>query len=307
MSESISRRSLLGSTLVVGASALMPGLAQAKPKRQLRIAHLTDTHLTPESKTQKEFEKAIGAAQSLSPKPDYILFGGDEVMETLGADQASAAAQWKSYSSVKKANVEIPAIHTIGNHDVWGWYKGSGTSGEEPKWGKKWALDEFGLDKPYHSVTKNGWKIIVLDSVFHLPGSYTSKLDDDQFGWLEDELKNTPKNTNILIASHIPLVCVCGFVDGDNAKTGNWVIPGSWMHLDFLKIKNLFHKHKNVKAAVSGHMHQVDAANFLGVDYYCNGAVSGNWWNGDYYEFAPGIAVIDLFDDGTVKNTYQSY
>jgi len=307
MSQQITRRTLLGSTLTAGAVSLLPNLPQKTPKRQLRLAHLTDTHITTESKAQQGFEKAIAAAQSLNPKPDYILFGGDEVMETLGADEASTAAQWKSYQSVKKANIEIPAIHTLGNHDVWGWYKSSKTTGSEPKWGKKWALEEFALEKPYYSITKNGWKIIVLDSIFHLEGSYTSKLDDDQFGWLEDELKNTPASTNILVSSHIPLVCVCGFVDGDNAKTGNWIIPGSWMHLDFLKIKNLFHKHKNVRAAVSGHMHQVDAANFLGVDYFCNGAVSGSWWGGNYYEFPPGIAVIDLFDDGTVKNTYQSY
>ncbi len=308
MSQNLTRRSLLGTSLLAGASALLTTSPTPAPKRQLRIAHLTDTHITTESKAQLGFQKALEAAQSLDPKPDYILFGGDEIMDAFAADESKTKAQWDSYNSVKKANLEIPAIHTIGNHDIWGWNKSSSqTTGQEAKWGKNWCMEQFQISKPYHTVTKNNWKIIVLDSTFPSGGGYTAKLDEPQFEWLENELKSTPKETNILLSSHIPLLCVCGFVDGDNAKTGNWVVPGSWMHIDFLRLKNLFHNHPNVKAAVSGHMHQVDMANFLGVDYYCNGAVSGAWWGGNYYEFGPGFAVIDLFDDGSVTNIYQSY
>jgi len=308
MSSGISRRSLLSGTIASAATGILPNFTQAKHKRSLRLAHLTDTHIRPESVSQKGFENAISAAQGLKDKPDMLLFGGDEVMETLGADEASAKAQWNSYLSVKKANLELPSIHMIGNHDCWGFNKtASKATGEEPLFGKKRAQEALELAKPYYSITKNGWKIIVLDSTFQLENSYTAKLDDAQFGWLQDELANTSKSTHVLIASHIPLVSVCAYVDGDLAKTGNWVIPGSWMHLDFLKIKDLFKKHPNVKAAVSGHMHQVDAANFLGVDYYCNGAVSGAWWDGDYYEFSPGFATIDLYADGTVVNEYRKY
>src|SRR5690349_2250606 len=64
------------------------------------------------------------------------------------------------------------------------------------------------------------------------------------------------------------------------------------------RIKDLFQKCKSVKLALSGHVHYVDAIEYLGVKYLCNGAVSGNWWRNPLAldEFAPVYAIIDLYD-----------
>ena len=48
----------------------------------------------------------------------------------------------------------------------------------------------------------------------------------------------------------------------------------------------------------------MDVTEYLGVSYVCNGAVSGGWWGGNYQEFGPGYTIIDLFADGTFRNTY---
>lgn len=306
MSERFSRRSLLGHSLLAGASAVLPAKFDTAPTLQLRIAHLTDTHMTVDAKARTGFERALEAAQSVSPKPDVVVFGGDEIMDAFAVDESGTRAQWDSYRSVKRANLEVPAIHTIGNHDVWGWnQERSGATGREPLFGKAWSLQEFELERPYYSRMVKGWKIIVLDSTFRVGQAYEARMDEEQFEWLTSELEGTPADTPVLVSSHIPLVCVCGFVDGDRTSKGYWDIPASWMHMDFLRVKNLFAKHPQVKGALSGHMHQSDMARFLGVDYFSTLAVSGAWWDGDYYEFGAGFAIVDCFSDGRVTCAYR--
>ena len=53
----------------------------------------------------------------------------------------------------------------------------------------------------------------------------------------------------------------------------------------------------------------VDAIEYLGVKYLCNGAVSGNWWGSPLSldEFAPVYAVIDLYEDGSSDHRMMYY
>ena len=105
----------------------------------------------------------------------------------------------------------------------------------------------------------------------------------------------------------MPILTATGFYEG-NEKTGNWVVPGSWMHLDFNEIKKLFMAHGNVKLCISGHMHLQDFVVYNGVTYCCNGAVSGSWWGSEYYhETHAGYALIDLYEDGTFNLNYHHY
>jgi len=79
------------------------------------------------------------------------------------------------------------------------------------------------------------------------------------------------------------------------------------MHVDFRRIKDLFTKYPNVKLSISGHIHLVDRVDYLGVSYFCNGAVSGGWWGGKYQEFSNGYAIVELFEDGSFTNQYIEY
>jgi hypothetical protein len=62
-----------------------------------------------------------------------------------------------------------------------------------------------------------------------------------------------------------------------------------------------------VKLAISGHIHLLDEVVYNDVTYYCNGAVSGNWWKGDYHQTPAGYAVINLYEDGTFNREYIAY
>ena len=73
-------------------------------------------------------------------------------------------------------------------------------------------------------------------------------------------------------------------------------------------LRAIFKRHRNVKCAVSGHIHLVDRVDYLGVTYLCDGAVSGAWWKGSRFDEAdPGYALINLYDDGSVEREYVAY
>lgn len=317
MKKNLSRRNFLFGAGAAALSMAAPASARKKEnpapsslsrKRTLRIAHLTDIHVQPEQGAPQGMARALRHAQSLAIKPDVIFNGGDSIMDAFGADKARTKTQWQIWQSVLRDECSLPVEHCIGNHDVWGWGLKEGADPDQ-LYGKQWALEEFGLASRYRSFERGGWHFIVLDSTHPAPGGYIGKLDEAQFEWLEEDLQKTPGATPVCVLSHIPIACFCCFFDGENEteKTGDWRVPGAWMHIDARRIKDLFYRHANVKLCLSGHIHLQDRVEYLGVKYLCNGAVSGNWWEGRYQEFPPAYVIVDLFDDGTVESEFVPY
>lgn len=309
--EVISRRSLLAA----GASAavLTLGLTTAraaKPARSLRLAHLTDIHVQTELAADQGFAACLKHVQALADRPELILTGGDSIMDSFAQPRARTATQWNTWHQALDAHCGLPVESCIGNHDIWGWDKvASKTTGDEPLHGKKRAIEALKLSGRYRSFDKAGWHFVVLDSTQPgaKPGSYTAYLDDEQFDWLGKDLAAVKAGTPVLVMSHIPILSAAAFFDGENAKSGDWRVPGAWMHIDAAKIKDLFAKHPNVKVCLSGHLHLVDRVDYNGVTYLCDGAVCGGWWKGNYHECAPGYAVLDLYPDGSFERQYVTY
>ena len=274
-------------------------------QRVLRIAHTTDFHVLPERNSAAGMEMCLQHAQSHDP--DVIFIGGDMVMDSLEADAEWRDIQWDLFSTVLRANLDREVVYALGNHDVWGWGDVAKYQ-HEPLFGKRFACDRLGLESPYRSFDRAGWHIVVLDSTHRVEGNgYVARLDDTQFEWLVDDLAHVPADRPVLLFSHMPIFAVGPYLFGENERTGNWQVPGAWMHIDARRIKDLFYRHPNVKACLSGHMHLVDHVEYLGVKYYCNGAACGAWWLGSWHEFPPGYAIVDLFDDGTIENRFVAY
>jgi 3',5'-cyclic AMP phosphodiesterase CpdA len=279
-------------------------------RRALRLAHLTDVHVQPELGAGEGLAACLRHAQSQKDPPQLILNGGDAVMDVYGADAARAQLLGDLWRRVWKAECSLPVEHCVGNHDVWGWdRKDSKTTGAEAGWGKQWALDLLGLDRSYRSFDRAGWHFIVLDSVHRADkeGEYVARLDDEQFHWLEADLRSTAATTPILVLSHIPIISVAAMMYGDQEKSGEWVVPASWMHIDARRIKDLFARHPNVKLCLSGHIHTCDRVTYSGVTYVCGGAVCGNWWKGDIEGTDEGYSLVDLYADGTFDVQYCAY
>ena len=177
-------------------------------------------------------------------------------------------------------------------------------------------MDELKLQDRYYSFSIQNWEFIVLDSVhpsFDTGSGYTARLDEEQFQWLETKLNNTSTEKHICILSHIPIISFCPFFDGPNEEKGKpngWLVPHEWMHIDARRIKNLFKRYDNIRTCISGHIHLQDSVEYLGIKYFCNGALSGNWWNSQqpaYQEFEPAYAMLDFSSNGDIKRTMIPY
>ncbi|MDW8263604.1 MAG: metallophosphoesterase, partial [Phycisphaerales bacterium] len=147
-----------------------------------------------------------------------------------------------------------------------------------------------------------------LDSTHSDGGNgYVARLDPEQFDWLAGELAGPSRDRPVVVLSHIPIVCACAMFDGDNETSGDWRIPGAFVHVDARRIKDLFYRHRNVKLALSGHIHLADRVDYLGVTYVCNGAVSAGWWKGPNQEFGNGYGIVRLWADGSFAAEYHEF
>lgn len=283
----------------------------SRPRRSLRIAHLTDIHLQPERNAPEGLIACLNQVHSLPDRPDLILNGGDAVMDIVSADARRACQLWDLWDRIIGENCVIPIEHCLGNHDLWGYNKKrSGCTGREPLFGKHWAMERLRLPARYYSFDRGGWRFLVLDSNFmDEAGNFTARLDAEQMQWLRGTLAATPPSTPVLILSHAPILAGASVFltgsEGETEKTGDWIVPGQWMHTDARLLSRLFAAHGNVRLCLSGHTHLHDRMDFRGTTYLCSGAVSGLWWRAGYWETPPGYLLLDLYEDGSFHHTYM--
>ncbi len=282
------------------------GSRAAMKNRVLRLAHITDVHILDKKNAETCFSRALRQINELADRPDWIINTGDTVMDENKQTLETVASQWNTWNTITRMDNSLTIKSCLGNHDVWNGpdealdqvYK------KDRRYGKQWAIDELSLSNRYYSFEQKGWKFIALDSI---NGESGYQLDDAQFAWLSSEvLTDKP----ILIYSHVPILSMGALLYTTKRKPLAEVrFPSGDMHNDHQRLKDLFAKKRNVKVCLSGHVHYIDATEYLGVRYLCNGAMSGNWWGDPLSldEFPPVFTVLDLFDDGSSSQEYYFY
>jgi Icc protein len=245
---------------------------------------------------------------ALKPSVDFIINGGDAIMDALNASKDKVQKQWDVWNAVLKDENRLPIHHCIGNHDAWGWQMTDPEVKNDPLYDKKWVMQQHNMKERFYSFEHKGWKFIVLDSPQENNGGYIARLDEPQFTWLENELKQTDASQHVCIVSHIPIVSFCAAVFYDkNEANGDWKISRALLHVDSRRITDMFRSYKNIRCCLSGHIHLQDHVDYRGIPYYCNGAVSGDWWNGPFKGFEPAYAVFEFDEKGTVNRTMINY
>jgi len=295
----------VGLTSIVHTSSFGATNKILSAKKSLQIAHITDTHLTPDDNAPKRFAELLHHIQDNYPNIDFIINTGDSIIDALTTERSKVDMYWKLWNSVLRNENSFRLENCIGNHDIW-----ATGSVSDKMYGKKLAMEALKMDCRYRSFNNNGWHFIVLDSTqINSNGEwYTAYIDDEQLDWLISDLNNTPQKTPVIIMSHIPFLSASPFFvgDSDSQVPGFWHFPHEWMHGDTRKMTSLFSSYSNVKLVVSGHMHMVDRVDYNGISYLCNGSVCAKWWKGEYHGHKSGYAIIDLFDDGSFENKYVS-
>ena len=74
------RSTFLQNTAAVIGGSLLPSISFAEENKKtgkIRFAYLTDIHVKPDATAEAGMAKAFHHAQSLKPKVDFIINGGD--------------------------------------------------------------------------------------------------------------------------------------------------------------------------------------------------------------------------------------
>jgi 3',5'-cyclic-AMP phosphodiesterase len=234
-----------------------------------RFVFLTDTHIQPEMGATNGVRRAFDAVRAL--KPDFVLVGGDIVMDAALVDRKRAELQFDLWAEAASA-LSCPVHYTIGNHDLFAIKSPS----KSPEQGKQLWLKRLGIDRRFGSFDHNGWRIVRLDSCGITPeGSWEGVLDPEQLTWLDELLRKTPKSMPLVFLTHFPLMTAFGlYTEGTTGSLG----PG-------MIVKNGKTFHEMIQGFESctvfqGHTHVVEEVKYLGVRYVTGGAVCGDWWKG---------------------------
>lgn len=302
----IKRRTLLktvGLTAGALATSSLPALAAAEQaahnknkKLALTVAHITDVHIRPGDNAPERFKNCLKQVID-QHEPDFFLNGGDSINDASydNVVRNQVTEQWAIWDDCLKQIGKHEIYSCIGNHDPW-WKAPERT---DEMYGKDYVVKRLKIPNRYYSFSKKNWHFIILDG-----NNSKISLDEEQYKWLEQELEKLPAATPTVIMSHYPIL-----------GTTQVLVGGG--HSDAKKLKDLFYKHRDkVKICLSGHNHLSDHTTYNGVLYCCNGAMSGFWWGkgdaesagtGYYLETPPGYAVLKLYTDGTVENTYYPH
>jgi 3',5'-cyclic-AMP phosphodiesterase len=290
---------------LAAAGSVSTARADAPKTKPLRVAHITDVHITDGGNAAAGMAKLFAHMHAADWAPEIVLNTGDAVMAVDGKVTAARAQVqidlWQSAAKLAK----VPIYSCLGNHDVWG---GHEPTAAVPATKKGFALmvEALGMPADQYAFEHGGWHFIALNSVGAWPDY--GVLTPEHFRWLKQTLAAVPKDRPVCVLSHLPIVSVTSSLYGKSRKRPDGVhIPKTWQHQDCWEISEIFRKHPNVKLCLSGHMHTCDRVEYRGVWYICGGAASGAWWNGSEYGFPPCYGRIDLNRDGTFEYHFIDY
>jgi 3',5'-cyclic-AMP phosphodiesterase len=256
---------------------------EKKEKDSFNVVFLTDVHLLPELDAVAGFTKALDTISILNP--DFILTGGDLVMDASEQSYGRADSLYKLYQEVIE-KVEIPVHNTMGNHDIYGIDRISGADPSNPEFGEK--MFEKRMGPSYNSFEHKGWKFITINSIeVTKKGSYTGQVDSAQISWIKSELKKTDPSTPIVLSTHIPFITATT----QKYKGSTFGNDSSIVIFNSKEVIDLF-KGYNLKLVLQGHLHTLEDVYIDGIHFITGGAVSAAWWEGPHRGVEEGFVYL---------------
>lgn len=277
--------------LIIMGTALLSCKQDAKEipgPNDFSFAFMTDIHVQPERNAEAGFRKAIDTVNKINP--DFVITGGDLIMDALGQTYGRSDSLYKIYVNMTE-EFEMPVYNTIGNHEIFGIYDGSGVPKDHPEYGDK--MYENRLTDRYYSFDHKGWHFIILDGIEDTKKSrYIGMVDQEQMDWIREELTKLDKSTPIVISTHIPLMTVFSqvYYNATHPNDSGLVVSNAKEVID------LFNEH-NLKLVLQGHLHTVEDIYVNGTHYVTGGAVSGAWWTGPHYNYEEGFVMVHVKGD----------
>lgn len=258
-------------------------------ENSFRFVFMTDIHITDQHRGVEGFKKAIDFVNNLKPQPDFVLTGGDLIMDALGKNFYTADSLYTLYlNTIEKFN--MPVYNCIGNHEYFGVYKKSGINPDHPLYAEKMYIQRMNQENPYISFDHKGWHFVMLNSIGITPRRrYYGHIDSQQLEWLKNDLKQIDKDKPIALVTHIPFYSIRNqILKSSLAKNDSGgVIVNAHQVMETIKPYNL-------KLVLQGHLHIVEEMIWRNTHFITAGAVCGAWWKGPYQGFEEGFAVVDV-------------
>ncbi|MFC1726764.1 metallophosphoesterase family protein [candidate division KSB1 bacterium] len=256
-------------------------------------------HLQPEKNAVAGFNQAIDNVNRLNP--DFIITGGDLVMDALGQKFEKADQLYNLFIENSK-NFKAPVYNTMGNHEVFGLYERSGIDPSHPEYAKKMFKNRLGNGKTYYSFDHKGWHFIILDSVGETEERrYYGWVGEEQFNWIKNDIQKLSKDTPVAVSTHIPFFTVMTQIERGSLEPNGrgGVINNS------KEVYELFKEH-NLKLVLQGHLHAYEDIYVNGVHFITGGAVSSAWWDGPNNGLEEGFLHVKV-NDGDFDTEYIDY
>lgn len=254
-------------------------------EEEFTFAFLTDIHVTTERDGDKGLAKAI---QDVNEKaPDFVLTGGDQVMDALGASEEAATELYSLYLNLAEG-FNMPVHNAVGNHEEFGVYRSSGIEPDHALYSD--GMFESMVDKRYRAFDHKGWRFYILDSVEDdEERNYFGSVDTVQLAWIEKDLESVNDSTPIVIVTHIPFLTALSQIrDGGLAAIGK---KGAVINSD--EVLDLFAGH-NLKLVLQGHLHIIEDIYINGIHFLTGGAVCAKWWEGPFNGMEEGYMLIHV-------------
>jgi 3',5'-cyclic-AMP phosphodiesterase len=308
----ISRAVILTGGFTAGLKMRSAQAADPPSGSRFRVIFATDSHLMVDNQLRSEdgLTAALSAIESLRPRPDLILFGGDLTHESPQLDFRTAELLIDRFLTIWRDHTDLPTFFTFGNHDLVG-TKNVSVDRQDPRFGKGLFRMRLALERTFYAFRKGGWRFIVLDDVLPEPdGSYIGEFAQEQLEFLRTELLKDAQMPTLL-CGHIPSVSVLPnlSVCGETRTMGaNIATPASLLTHNASDLHNVLKQTKaNVNLVLAGHLHHLEQIQIDGVSYINSGAICGNWWKGAQMGCPEGFLVLDLGSNGQVAAEYRNY
>ena len=265
-----------------------PAHEEAGGSNAFSFVFLTDIHLQPELDAPAGFRKAIDTVNSLDP--DFVITGGDLVMDVLGTGFDRADSLYSLYDSMQGL-FAMPVFNTMGNHEVFGIYEKSGVSRDHPEYGQR--MYESRLGPSYYSFDHKGWHFMVPDGLeFTAGGGYIGMVDSAQLEWMRQDLEKVAPTVPIAVSVHIPLITVA-----TQLEQGPLVANGKGTVINNAReVLDLFRGH-TLKLVLQGHLHYLEEIRVGQTTFITAGAVSSRWWGGRYRGMEEGFVRVSVEGD----------
>jgi len=254
------------------------------------FAFMTDIHLERERQGLEGFQTTIKKVNEL--KPDFVITGGDLIMDALGVTYGRADSLYDLYQETEK-QFDMPVYNGMGNHEIYGLYPKSGSDTTHEEYGKK--MFEKRIGKRYYSFDHKGWHFMILDAIGVTPQrTYIGQIDEAQIEWIREDLAGLDPATPLVISVHIPFITTyTQLTQGPLVASG----PGTVI-TNGREVLELFLPY-NLKLVLQGHLHFLEDQ-FVDnkVHFITGGAVSGRWWQGPPSQnVEEGFLLIKAGDD----------